>query len=216
MNRNSNEELQLQLQLLLEFKPKNKAGGLSGLFTLKQILIAGGIALMAALVQLGQDNAIGKSTLAATLHNDYLTPSIALSDSQLITNPAKLLPIDLSDDNNRDEFIAVPYFSDAVKEEIITGFERGTKNVGVIYVWDNLGQDEDVIQIVSGGFAVDLPLSSTPTLIFLPFNTGESLIFRGLHDGDNAGGITASIETPSGVLSLPVLAMGETIELPVR
>ena len=212
MNRNSNEELHLQFSL--EQCPEKKMTGLDSLPTLKQLLVASGIALMAVLIQLGHDNANGKSTVAATLNDHHPTPSITLTDSQLITDPAKLLPIDLFVENNRSEFIAVPYFSDTVKEEIITGFEQGTKNVGVIYVWNNLGQDGDVIQIVSGGFAVDLPLSSTPTLIFLPFSPGESLTFRGLHDSGN--GISAAIEIPSGVVALPVLAMGEAIELPVR
>ncbi|MDR4516606.1 MAG: hypothetical protein MRK00_04375 [Nitrosomonas sp.] len=212
MNKNSNEELHLQLSL--EQCPEIKMTGLDSLPTLKQLLVAGGIALMAVLIQLGHDNANGKSTVAATLNDHHQTPSITLTDSQLITDPAKLLPIDLFVENNRSEFIAVPYFSDTVKEEIITGFEQGTKNVGVIYVWDNLGQDGDIIQIESDGLAVDIQLSDEPALIFLPFNPGESLIFRGLHDSGN--GISAAIEIPSGVVALPVLAMGEAIELPVR
>lgn len=214
MNKNSNEELQLQFSL--EQCPEKKIIGLGSQSTFKQILVAGGIALMAVLIQFGHENANGKTTVAATLHDNHLTPSIALTDSQLITDPTKLLPIDLSEENNQAEFLAVPYLSVEDKEAILAGFEQETKSVGVIYIWDNFGQDGDVIQIVSGGFAVNIPLSDEPSLIFLPFNPGESLILRGLHDDDNAGGITATIETPSGTVSLPVLAMGETFELPVR
>ena len=131
-----------------------------------------------------------------------------------MADAAKLLSIDLSEENNRAEFLAVPYLSNEDKGAILASFEQGTKNVGVIYVWDNLGQDGDVIQIVSDGLTMDIPLSHESKLIFLPFVSGESLIFRGLID--NGNGIAATIETPSGTVSLPVLAMGEAAELPVR
>ena len=125
MNKNSNEELQLQFSL--EKCPEKKITGLDSQPTLKPIIVAGSIALMAVLIQFGHENANGKTTVAATLHGDYLTPSIALTDSQLMADPAKLLPIDLLAENNRSEFLSVPYFSDEIKEESITPLSVGNR-----------------------------------------------------------------------------------------
>jgi len=204
MNTNSNQELQFQLMP----ESEHKTGDLRGVSTLKKMLAIGGIALISMLIPLGTESINGKTTVAATLHDDYL------ANGPWVANTAKLLPIDLSEENNRAEFLAVPYLSGEDKETILTGVEQGIKNVGVIYVRDNLGQGGDIIQIESGGLTMDIPLSLESALVFLPFASGESLIFRGLHDGGD--GIAATIETPSGTMSLPVLAVGETIELPVR
>lgn len=214
MNTNSNQDL--QFQLIPESEQENC--DLRGVSTFRKMLTIGGIVLMTMLIPMlipsGTENINGKTTIAATLHDDYLATSILPINGQWMADAAKLLPIDLSEENNRAEFLAVPYLSGEEKDAILAGFDQGTKRVGVIYVWDNLGQDGDVIQIVSDGLAMDIFLSHEPTLIFLPFTSGESLIFRGMLDGGD--GIAATIETPSGTVSLPVLAMGEAAELPVR
>jgi len=231
MNKYSNEELQLSLPLASE--PDKRMSDQKGLSTLRQIFTVGTLALVVLLILFGNENVSGKMTADEVMYNDRRFSSAfddlrstdksgefvsfntsPLIDSQLMAYTAKLLSIDLSEENNRAEFLAVPYLSSEDKQAILAGFEQGTKSVGVIYVRDNLSQDGDIIQIVADGLTMDIPLTHEPSLIFLPFASGESLIFRGMRDGGD--GIAATVETLSGTVSLPVLAMGETIELPVR
>ncbi|MCB1838786.1 MAG: hypothetical protein KDI61_00800 [Alphaproteobacteria bacterium] len=137
----------------------------------------------------------------------------ALIDGHFMTYTAKLLPLDLTDKKIKAEFMRSPLYPDDEKSSLLEDVESGKRDLTAVVLWDNFDQDGDVVSIESAGVILEVPLYHAPVTVFLPYVPGVPLLVHGVHDG--GGGITAAIETSSGAIPLPVMAVGQTISLPV-
>ncbi len=170
--------------------------------------------LMAAAYGGSKSFSVPASPPLVKAHGDNIDESTRASlESQFMTYTGKLQIADLSDDKTKKEFLASPLLHPEIKQKIMADASAGKQEIGTISVWDNFDEDGDAIRITSGDFSVDVPLFHAPTRIFIPFKKGDSLTITGLHDG--GGGITAAIQTSAGAVPLPLLAVGQTIVLPV-
>lgn len=82
-----------------------------------------------------------------------------------------------------------------------------------ITLWDFASQDGDVVTVSSAGYTVDVPLLKSPTRIAIPINSSRTIELTGNTDG--GGGITLALMSGSFQTSLPVLRVGETINLSI-
>lgn len=85
--------------------------------------------------------------------------------------------------------------------------------LGWIELWDFAEQDGDVVHISSSGYEVDYPLLNVPSRIAIPVDASLSVTIRGVQDG--GGGITLGLRTGAVGISLPVIAPGQSLVIPV-
>lgn len=91
--------------------------------------------------------------------------------------------------------------------------KHGTVKLAWITVWDNQAVDGDIINIQAGGFSSQISLTHEKQRMAIPINQGEVTI-TGIADG--SGGITLGFYTTNGTVSLPVIAPGQTVVLPIK
>ncbi|MDD2463358.1 MAG: hypothetical protein PHI97_05120 [Desulfobulbus sp.] len=108
----------------------------------------------------------------------------------------------------------------AALQQVVTNANRSqavqqSKEVRLMYLdlWDFATQDGDSVLVSSGGYQATVPLLKAPTKITIPVQTGQIIQVRGVQDG--GGGITLGIKNGPNHVALPVLAPGQTLELPV-
>jgi len=87
------------------------------------------------------------------------------------------------------------------------------EKIVLITVWDYADFDGDIIRIQTSKISLDVTISKTPVNLEIPYQEGENINFIGIRDG--VGGITASVEIMNRPLPLPVIAVGQTISLPL-
>lgn len=80
-------------------------------------------------------------------------------------------------------------------------------------LWDFASQDADSVSISSAGYQATFPLLKAPVRIAIPVDANLAIRITGVHDG--GGGITLGVKNGQSQISLPVLAPGQTIQLPV-
>lgn len=83
-----------------------------------------------------------------------------------------------------------------------------------LQLWDFATQDGDIVKVSSAGYQIEVPLLKGPTTVVVPVDGTQSIELSGTRDG--GGGITVGIQIDSGMVSLPVIAHGQTLKLPVR
>lgn len=162
-----------------------------------------------------QNNSTANAKIQQPAHTgDYVSTDMkAAIDSGFLKYTGKILPLNLTDENIKKEFIASPYMSPEVKEKVLIAADKGEKKIGMVMLWDNMDEDGDAVRIQTSEGAIDVPLLHTPVKVFIPYKPGESLNIIGVHDG--SGGITAAIETKSGTVPLPLMSVGQIIALPL-
>jgi hypothetical protein len=153
----------------------------------------------------------GAPLLSSTQGDHVSMDKRAQIDGYFSGYTASLLPIDPQKD--KADFMAFPLMGAALKNQLWLDLEKGDRQITTVTLWDNFDEDGDVVSIESGGVTITVPLSHSPTRVYLPYKTGGSLIVTGLRDG--GGGITAAIDTASGSVPLPVMAVGQSIVLPL-
>ena len=126
---------------------------------------------------------------------------------------AMLQPVDLNDKNIQSLFAGAPYLTSPMRTQILSEVESGNLQVASIQLWDNFDEDGDVVDIHTGGFTMTVSLTHAPQTILIPYKSGQPLLIVGNHDG--GGGITAAISTPSGEAPLPLMSVGQIIEIPL-
>lgn len=82
-----------------------------------------------------------------------------------------------------------------------------------VEVWDFAAEDGDVVHLASAGFTIDCNLLNAHQRIAMPVDATRRLTVTGALDG--GGGITLGIQTSTGPVLLPVLAPGQTLQLPL-
>lgn len=82
-----------------------------------------------------------------------------------------------------------------------------------VEVWDFASEDGDVVHLASAGFSIDCNLLNAHQRIAIPVDATHRLTVTGAVDG--GGGITLGIHTNTGPVLLPVLAPGQTLQLPL-
>ena len=81
-------------------------------------------------------------------------------------------------------------------------------------LWDDQAEDGDIVSVESESFMQSVRLANAPTRVAVPRPKGGTVTVRGVHDG--GGGITVAAATDQAPVQVPVLAVGQTILLPVR
>ncbi len=89
--------------------------------------------------------------------------------------------------------------------------QHGKTKLAWITVWDDYAEDGDIINIQAGGFNSQISLLNEKQKMAIPINQGNVTI-TGVADG--GGGITLGFLTSTGAISLPVIAVGQTIIIP--
>lgn len=75
--------------------------------------------------------------------------------------------------------------------------------------------DGDVIQLLSGGYSMTIPLTAEPKPFVIPMVQGVPLQVTGVTDG-GGGGITLSVATSFGEVIVPSFNEGQTVTIPIR
>ncbi len=100
--------------------------------------------------------------------------------------------------------------TDSSKPKVISNNETALVWVNL---WDFATVDGDVVTVSSAGYNVTVPLHGSPSRIAVPLdNTGTITI---IGDRDGGGGVTLGVQSGASAISLPVLAVGQTLLLPV-
>jgi hypothetical protein len=82
-----------------------------------------------------------------------------------------------------------------------------------LVLWDTHAPDGDMVRVTSAGYARDVLLSKTPTVIHIP-GTGVGVVqVTGLKDG--GGGITLGIKGSQQSVLMPIMSEGQSLSLPV-
>ncbi len=82
-----------------------------------------------------------------------------------------------------------------------------------VTLWDDMVEDGDVVEVISGGFNKTVALTKARQTIFVPVPASNMVQIRGVRDG--GGGITVATATSGGALPIPVLAPGQVVSVPV-
>ncbi|MFK8018016.1 MAG: hypothetical protein AB8G17_21550 [Gammaproteobacteria bacterium] len=98
--------------------------------------------------------------------------------------------------------------------KMIAAFDAAGADMGWVIVWDNFAEDGDVVQVTANGITQEVPILNTPTRVLVPYPETGFVQITGVIDG--GGGITAAATGPSGEVRFPPLAVGQSIQLPVR
>jgi len=105
----------------------------------------------------------------------------------------------------------------ALPAEQATALERdlaeADTRLAYVTVWDDYAEDGDVITIESAGFTKTVSLTNAPQRFVVPI-AGGMITMRGVRDG--GGGITMGAQAAGGPVLVPVIAPGETVQVPVR
>jgi hypothetical protein len=81
-------------------------------------------------------------------------------------------------------------------------------------LWDTHAEDGDVVAIVSAGYRREVRITNGVQRVIIPVKQGTSVIeVIGIHDG--GGGITLGVEAAGGQALMPIMAVGQTLALPV-
>lgn len=82
-----------------------------------------------------------------------------------------------------------------------------------IEVWDFAQEDGDIVHLSSAGFNIDCNLLHAHQRIAIPVDASKRVAITGKLDG--GGGITLGVQAAGGPVMLPVLAPGQTLQLPI-
>ena len=153
--------------------------------------------------------------------------------------PLQLEPIDRADRIAATEEMQLPPFDRAGLQAILadadrqpsdpsagtsTGLAQATaigpaaSNQSIVLtrltLWDTHAEDGDVVAIVSAHYRREVRITNAQQHVIIPVTQGSSVIeVIGIHDG--GGGITLGVEAAGGQALMPIMAVGQTLALPV-
>ena len=78
----------------------------------------------------------------------------------------------------------------------------------VFTLWDDVVEDNDVVEVQTDGFSRVVALTKAPQKITVPVPIGAAVVFKGVRDG-GGGGITVAALSDGGALPLPFMSPGE-------
>lgn len=89
----------------------------------------------------------------------------------------------------------------------------GETTLAWVSLWDFAAADGDVVSLSSAGYNVSVPLQKAPAEFAVPVDASRQVRITGLHDG--GGGITLAVKSGAEAISMPVLAEGQDISIPI-
>ena len=101
---------------------------------------------------------------------------------------------------------------EAEKQRVAEKLADGSVRLAAVTVWDTMVEDGDVVELNAAGFSQRVTIMHKPVTFFLPLNPGGSVSIKAVRDG--GGGVTLGVSTITGKLALPVLAVGQSVEIP--
>jgi hypothetical protein len=101
---------------------------------------------------------------------------------------------------------------EAEKQRVAEKLTDGSVRLAAVTVWDTMEEDGDMVELNAAGFSQRVTIMHKPVTFFLPLNPGGSVIVKAVHDG--GGGVTLGVSTITGKLALPILAVGQSVEIP--
>jgi len=157
---------------------------------------------------------VTSSIVANQIATDNVSPQMRTAiEAKFMTYTAHLKALDPHDSEIQKMVMAAPYLQKNA-DAILSMAQKDEIQIGAITLWDNFAEDGDAIQVVSSGTSLSVTLKNAPQVFYIPFHKGIPIRIIGLRDGDG-NGITAAIETESGSVPLPVLTVGQVIDIPV-
>ena len=170
-----------------------------------------GVTLLTSILALG---GIGAYYFSQTANNDNLSDD-KISQRQKDFDTAIKTKVTLEEVKKTELFkaFAIMNLQPSAVKILQADIQHGKTKLAWITVWDDLAEDGDIINIQAGGFNAQISLMNNPQKIAVPINQGEIKIV-GVADG--GGGITLGFKTTTGAISLPLIAVGQTITIPTR
>jgi hypothetical protein len=101
---------------------------------------------------------------------------------------------------------------EAEKQRVAEKLADGSVRLAAVTVWDTMAEDGDMVELTAAGFSQRVTIMHKPATFFLPLNPGGSVVITAVRDG--GGGVTLGVSTITGKLALPVLAVGQSVEIP--
>ena len=83
-----------------------------------------------------------------------------------------------------------------------------------VSLWDTHAQDGDVVAVSSSGYRREVLITNAPQVVFVPVDGAAVVQIIGVRDG--GGGITLGASGSDGSVLMPIMAVGQTIGLPVK
>ncbi|MDA7946099.1 MAG: hypothetical protein MPJ78_01335 [Hyphomicrobiaceae bacterium] len=193
--------------------PSGRAGdpALLGVQALPEKLTVGGLAFCAVfaagLAYVALDGDLLSNSSAQKPANPK-TVFVSASDVQGAFFP---LPSELSKGTER--VFGLVKMPKVEKERLSQELKAGNVRIAAIWLWDNQAQDGDAVQINSGGFSQTIAIANSPTMYYVPVQTGTNARITAVADG--GGGVTLGVKTIVGPFPLPPLVVGQSLEVPV-
>jgi len=104
------------------------------------------------------------------------------------------------------------HMPEAEKQRVAEKLADGTVRLAAVTVWDTMAEDGDMVELNAAGFSQRVTIMHKPVTFFLPLNPGGSVNIKAVYDG--GGGVTLGVSTITGKLALPILAVGQSVEIP--
>jgi len=98
------------------------------------------------------------------------------------------------------------------KQRLAEKLADGSVRLAAVTVWDTMEEDGDMVELNAAGFSQRVTIMHKPATFFLPLNPGGSVNIKAVHDG--GGGVTLGVSTITGKMALPILAVGQSVEIP--
>lgn len=101
---------------------------------------------------------------------------------------------------------------EADKQRVAEKLADGSVRLAAVTVWDTMQEDGDMVELNAAGFSQRMTIMHKPATFFLPLTPGGSVNVKAVHDG--GGGVTLGVSTITGKLALPILSVGQSVEIP--
>jgi hypothetical protein len=110
--------------------------------------------------------------------------------------------------------IAAMQLPDQDRLALFADLQRQRTRLAWLVLHDTHDEDGDVVSVTTSGFRRDVMLTKAPVMIAVPAPASGVINLTGLVDG-RGGGITVGVASPTGVIPLPLMSVGQTIGIPI-
>ncbi|GAA0273250.1 hypothetical protein LNAOJCKE_4842 [Methylorubrum aminovorans] len=147
---------------------------------------------------------------------------MSISCGGLLNAPAVERPLTASEHALRNAAyrqagtVVLPPVAPEERVEALLSMNRQEQPRDLVWLtlWDDCAEDGDIVSILTDEFSISVPLTRQPMRLAVPRPTHNLLSVHGVFDG--GGGITVALATAYGPVPLPVMAPGQTVDVPVR
>lgn len=123
------------------------------------------------------------------------------------------LHVDTVKEEELPEAIATMNLSQNDQNEIQKEIDNGRTRLVWVTLWDTVAEDDDVVEIESGGFNLNILLKNAVQRIAVPEPPSDTLNLSGVRDG--GGGITVGMLSGTSPVNLPLMKVGQALGVPV-